>query len=370
MTKQNLAVLDKWHSGKFLVVAGLLAVAISLADGQQPQLARQAATSPASTPCPHNAVFLALEDQIRGYSLRANGSVAPCQIIEGSNTTLQTSRAVAVSINGYLHTAQFLTNGSVTIFPATANGNVAPSRTVQVETNDLVAIAIDSRVNDFIATNRSAVPTILVLPSGSSGLQPNPVAIQDPNLQFVGTVAIDRGGDLLVGGYDSNGICTIDTFATSHTLKSPPLLRTLKGSVTGLFPLNNRNAALTNPVSIAVDPSTNELYVYNTSDRGAVQVSIFASKAFGNVAPIRLISGAATSITGPGFIGTDKIALSSDGRLFVAEPTIASWHLRLVPTAMPLPRKSFRMRLLAQRRYFKAELLSGPVSASDESRSC
>src|SRR5258706_1055927 len=320
MTKQKLVVFDKRHSGKFLVVAGLLAVVTSLADGQQPELARQAATSATSRPCPRNAVFLALEDQIRGYSLRANGSAAPCQIIAGSNTTLQTSRALAVSMGGYLHTAQFLTNGSVTLFLPNANGNVAPSRTVQVGTNDLVAIAIDSRTNDFVVSNRSGVPTILVLPSGSSGSQPNPVVIQDPNLRYAGTVAIDGGGDLLVGGYDSNGICTIDTFATSHTLNSPPLLRTLKGGVTGLFPLNNRDAGLDNPASIAVDPSTNELYVYNTSDTGAVQVSVFASKAFGNVAPIRLISGAATGITGPGFIGTDKIALSSAGRLFVAEP--------------------------------------------------
>jgi hypothetical protein len=238
-------------------------------------------------------------------------------------------------MGGSLHAAQFLTNGSVTIFLPNANGNVGPSRTVQVETNDLVAIAIDSRTNDFVVSNRSGVPTILVLPSGSSGSQPNAVVIQDPNLRYAGTVAIDGGGDLLVGGYDSNGICTIDTFA-SHTLNSPPLLRTLKGSVTGLFPLNNRDAGLYNPVSIAVDPTTNELFVYNTSDRGAVQVSIFVSKAFGNVAPIRLISGAATGITGPGFIGAAKIALSSDGRLFVAEPNTPDSALRYRRRALVL----------------------------------
>ena len=319
MTKQNLVVLDKRHSCKFLIAASLLAVFTSLADGQQPELTGQAATSSASTVCPHNAVFLALEDQIRGYSLRANGSVAPCQIIAGANTTLQTSRALAVSSGGYVHTAQFLTNGSVTIFLPTANGNVLPSRTVQVETNDLVAIAIDSRANDFVLTNRPGVPTILVLPSGSFGQQTNPVTITDTNLRFAATVAIDSGGDLLVGGYDSSGTCTIDTFATSLTLNSPPLLRTLKGSVTGLFPVGQ--AFPLGQSGIDVDPSTNELYVYNVSDAGAAQVSVFASKAFGNVAPVRVISGAATGITGPGFlVGANKIALSSDGRLFVAEP--------------------------------------------------
>jgi hypothetical protein len=318
MTKQNLVVLNKWYSCKFLVVASLLAAVTSLAYGQQPELAAQTATTLASTPCPHNAVFLALEDQIRGYSLRANGSVAPCQIIAGSNTTLGDARALAVSAGGYLHTAQFL-GANAAIFLPNANGNVLPSRTVEVETNDLLAIAIDSRANDFVLTNRPGVPTILVLPSGSFGLQTNPVTILDTNLRFAATVAIDAGGDLLVGGYDSSGICSVDTFGTSLTLKSPPLLRTLKGGVTGLFPVGQ--AFPLGQSGIAVDPSTNELYVYNASDTGAVQVSVFASKAFGNVAPVRVISGAATGITGPGFlVGANKIALSSDGRLFVAEP--------------------------------------------------
>jgi hypothetical protein len=33
--------------------------------------------------CPNDAVFLVLGDQIRGYSLRANGATEPCQVLQG-----------------------------------------------------------------------------------------------------------------------------------------------------------------------------------------------------------------------------------------------------------------------------------------------
>lgn len=51
-------------------------------------------------------------------------------------------------------------------------------------------------------------------------------------------------------------------------------------------------------------------------------MSIFAAKANGDVRPIRIISGPATGITGPGLPPGNKIAISSDGRLFVAEPNL------------------------------------------------
>jgi len=75
-------------------------------------------------------------------------------------------------------------------------------------------------------------------------------------------------------------------------------------------------------MTIAVDPRTDELSVYNaTTDLTQIQVSVFAAKANGNVPPVRTISGPATGITGDGLPG-NKIAVSSDGRLFVAGPNL------------------------------------------------
>ena len=78
--------------------------------------------------CPNDAVFLALEDQIRAFSLRANGTTAPCQVIRGNNTGLHTARSIAFDRNGFLHVAQFLTNGAIDVFSPEANGNVSPWR--------------------------------------------------------------------------------------------------------------------------------------------------------------------------------------------------------------------------------------------------
>jgi hypothetical protein len=79
-------------------------------------------------------------------------------------------------------------------------------------------------------------------------------------------------------------------------------------------------------MSIAVDPRTDELLVYNTTtDLTHIQVSVFAVKADGNVPSVRTISGIsgpATRITGPGLPPGNKIAISADGRLFVAEANL------------------------------------------------
>ena len=47
--------------------------------------------------CPTNAVFLALETEVRGYSTDANGMTSPCQILNGPQTTFGTARAISIS---------------------------------------------------------------------------------------------------------------------------------------------------------------------------------------------------------------------------------------------------------------------------------
>lgn len=269
--------------------------------------------------CPTNAVFLALENQVRGYPLRANGPTVPCQIIQGVNTTLETASSVAFSIHNYFHVVQFLTNGTFNIFPPDASGNVAPFRSVELSENDLVSIAVDSRLNDFVLSIRQAAEPIFVAPNGSRGFLTNPIIISDANIAVYVSLAVDSDDNLLVAGYDSNGNARIDTLGTSQNISSPKILRSIFGVGTGLFA--GGTAFADNNISIALDPQTGELYVYNASaDQSRVQVSVFASEANGNVKPLRVIAGPKTNIGIPGIIGTKKIGVSSDGRLFVAEP--------------------------------------------------
>jgi hypothetical protein len=269
--------------------------------------------------CPTNAVFLALENEIRGYPLRANGPATPCQVIKGSNSTLETARSIAFDKHNSFHIAQFLTDATFDIFPPNAFGNATPSRTVSFPLNDLASIAVDSRLNDFvISINNPALP-IFVAPNGSRGILGNPVVISDPNIQLFVSLAIDLDDNLLVGGYDANGDARIDTLNTSHSITSPSVVRSIFGPDTGLF--DGGTAFANNNLTIALDPQTNELFVYNaTADQTRAQVSVFARRVNGNAKPLRVISGQKTTITGPGIIGANKIGVSSDGRLFVAEP--------------------------------------------------
>jgi hypothetical protein len=269
--------------------------------------------------CPHDAVFLALEDQVRGYPLRANGPTEPCQVLQGPNTTLGTALSIAFSIHGFSHIAQFLTNGTFNVFPPNATGNSAPARSVMLSENDLVSIAVDSHINDFVMSIRQPASPIFVAPDRSTGFLANPVVISDPNIAEYVSLAVDNQDNLLVAGYDSQGTPRIDTLGTSHSLASPPLLRSIAGTNTRL--LSGGGGFGSNNMTIALDPETNELFVYDTTaDHAKIQVSVFAPRAAGNVHPVRQISGSATGISGPGLPGANKISVSADGRLFVAEP--------------------------------------------------
>src|ERR1700692_1483226 len=191
---------------------------------------------------------------------------------------------------------------------------------LMLQTNDLESIAVDSHLNDFVMVVRPSGPPVQVVPVNSSGLVPHPIAISDPNIIQYVSLAVDDEDNLLIAGYDTRGAVIIDTLGTGRSITSPALLRSLTGSKTGLLPATGGFAR--NDMTIALDPVTNELCVYNaTTDLTHIQVSVFAAKASGDVAPVRTISGPATGITGPGFeAGTNKMAIFARGRLFVSEP--------------------------------------------------
>jgi len=291
------------------------------ASGPQ-RLAAASGVGVAITTCPQGAVFLALEDQIRGYPSAANGPTPPCQVLAGPHTGLSTARSLAISIHGYLHVVQFLTNGTYEVFRSTASGDQAPTRTISTETNDLTAIAVDSDLHDYILGVRGQ-PSVFIYPDGVSGQQPNPALITDPNIVAPAAIAVDADENLLIGGYDANGQPRIDTFDTGRALGSGArLIRSLAGPHTGLLP-GSSNVFNSSTMSFAVDQATGELFVFNAAGLGANvldQVSVFPARVSGDAPPTRVLNGSSTGIAGTGILGTNKIAVANDGRLFVSEP--------------------------------------------------
>lgn len=285
-----------------LVKAAYLAVALCMA----------CIVRPSQAVCPPEAMFVALGTEIRGFPLRANDTVPPCQIVGGANAVL--GSLIGIGPDGSLHVSGFQTNpsGQLNVFAASASGTVAPLRTALTFSTDHVSLTTDPWGNDFVLARE----TVVFLPEGTHG-EPLPlIAIPAGN---VASIASDGDGNLLMAGWDDQGVF-IKTLGTSLSKVTPPLLRTIAGSATGLY-TGTVFWGHQPDLQIALDPDSQELYVYNASaDHAQVQVLVFAARADGNVAPIRRLAGPATGISPPEGIGFNKIAVSSDGRLFVAEP--------------------------------------------------
>jgi hypothetical protein len=74
-----------------------------------------------------------------------------------------------------------------------------------LQTNDLVSIAVDSHLNDFVMIVRPASAGVQVVPVNSSGVVHNPIAITDPNIVQYVSIAVDDEDNLLIAGYDTRG---------------------------------------------------------------------------------------------------------------------------------------------------------------------
>ena len=80
----------------------------------------------------NNEIFVANQgaDSIIVYSRTANGNVAPIRTISGAPTGLNGPGGIAVdTVNNEIVVANW-TGNSITVYSRTANGNVAPIRTI------------------------------------------------------------------------------------------------------------------------------------------------------------------------------------------------------------------------------------------------
>ena len=139
-------------------------------------------------------------------------------------------------------------NNSVTVYPRTANGAVAPLRTIAgaaTGLNGLYGLAVDTVNNE-----------------------------------------------LAVANYNVN---SVTVFARTANGNIAPL-RTIAGAATGLGL----------PRGLAVDTVNNELLLPNGSKDS---VTVYDRTANGNVAPLRTLAGAATGLGGPGFLA---ISIAAD----------------------------------------------------------
>jgi 6-phosphogluconolactonase (cycloisomerase 2 family) len=113
-------------------------------------------------------------ESVTVYAAGSTGNVAPTQTIAGTSTGLDNPLQLALdsSLNIYVANLTYPNsgNGSLTVYAAGANGNVAPSETIEGANTELslpAGIALDS--SDHIYAANNADSSITVYAAGSNG---------------------------------------------------------------------------------------------------------------------------------------------------------------------------------------------------------
>lgn len=199
---------------------------------------------------------------INFYPVDGNGDVAPSRRIAGSMTHLVGPVALAVA-GGEIYVGQ--NDGSILIFPLTASGNIAPTRSITA-LRYAGGLAIDNGelyVTDYFGTiavfpltaSGNAVPTRTITPTDTSCL--NGIAVRDGEI-FVGTTCLA-------------GVYVYPKLANG----SMAALRAIVGPDTGI-------SGAEGVVRFGQD-----IYVATNLD----SVLVFPANASGNVRPVRAIGG-------------------------------------------------------------------------------
>jgi sugar lactone lactonase YvrE len=243
---------------------------------------------------------------INVYPATSDGNVAPSAVIGGSLTHLSHINGLVVNASGELYVANSDSN-DVVGFAAGASGNVSPNVVIAGSNTRIewpVGLGLDSGRNLYVGVcgstcgAGSAGPSVLEFAAGSNG---NVAPIRDitgslTQLVDANDPKIDPKGNIYVSNWRSS---TIDVFKARAKGNAVPI-RVISGS----------NTKLDAPDGIAV----NAKWLYAGS-AGSDSLLRFHRTASGNVAPVAVIAGKKT-----GLGDVDGIALDHTGNLYAASP--------------------------------------------------
>ena len=247
-------------------------------------------------------------NRITVYARTANGDVAPVRTIR---TGLDQPHTLAIDrLQRELFVANNLMDfelASIQVYDLDASSpdHDAPKRTITgplTLLNRPAGIAVDSINRElYVANDVNPGSSILVFPLGASGnvapsrvLQGLQTGIQGP----MGMVVDPVHNELFVVSYKSLNGGSIGVFARTAEGNAPPL-RTIQGPGTGIF----------RPQGLALDFAHDELILANsyfgTSAPG--NVLVFGRSDSGDVAPLRTLAGASTNLCNPIGVIVDRV---------------------------------------------------------------
>ena len=207
----------------------------------------------------------------------------------------------AATLPEELFVSNYSTN-TISVYPRTVSGDVAPIRTIQTGVNNPHQIAIDLVNRElFVASNSTSSPSVVVYDLNASyPLNDTPkriIAGAATGLTKPTGVAVDMVNRELYVTNDVDNYSSIVVFPLSANGDVAPI-RTIQGTLT----------RLNGPVGLFVDHLHDELLVscykvMDVADYGTV--SAFPRAANGNVAPLRLIGGHTTFLREPQALALD-----------------------------------------------------------------
>ncbi|MBV8171590.1 MAG: NHL repeat-containing protein [Candidatus Eremiobacteraeota bacterium] len=233
---------------------------------------------------------------ITEYPASATGNVAPTVTIAGAATLLQCPEGLAFDSAGTLYVADYSSNSVIEFAPG-ASGNATPVRQI-TGLSGPVDVAFDSsgnlyvgqytgnRVDVFAPLANGAATPIRSINTGAAGLL------------HADYVHFDTSGNLWVSEEVNP--------AGNHVVAYAP---GASGNATPVFSITGANTQLSGALGMTLD-SANNIYV---SNYGSSAVTVYAAGSNGNVAPIRTVSGALTQIHIP-----YGIAFDNAGNYYVA----------------------------------------------------
>ena len=168
-------------------------------------------------------VYVANEagESVTVYGPTAAGDAAPVQSISGSSTGLSNPQSIAVDVSGNIYVLGItdlcnVTCGSVTVFAAGSNGNVAPIRTITGSNTGMngpltpEGLALDTGGNVYVLSDACCfgdpAPTVTTYAAGSNG-NVAPIATLTgvyTKMQTVTSVALDAAANIYVANQNLN----------------------------------------------------------------------------------------------------------------------------------------------------------------------
>jgi len=257
-------------------------------------------------------------DSVTAYPVTGSGNIAPSINISGSNPSLFEPSDITVDSKGNIYVANETGgnsgNGSVTVYAAGSKGNVAPTATIAGPDTGLSGpsgIALDAAGNIYVS-NLTGGPTglgcITKYPVGSNGDITPTATIYDPNVKSPSAteltgIAVDQTTGIIFVAADGEGGGPSVVEYAAGSNGPATPIAVIAGSNTGI---------VAETYGIALNPVNGDIYVATLDPEIDGTILVYAAGSEGNVAPKAAIKGPDTGLGLP--IG---VALDSGGTIYV-----------------------------------------------------